>query len=357
MRVDVAIVIPARNEAPLIAACLEALNRQTIGASALEVIVVAAGEDDTAGAAARAAARLPFGRFEVLHLASGNKNTALQLGCPRATAPIVVLLDADTVVAPSAIEELSRAIGEGPVRAVHGAALPRYDTRVSRYWELNRRLVKEVRFDGELSGELVAIRRATLAGSDLTALFPDSIGPKDDLYLGRVLAAQGCAIGYVRSARATTLVPWTLSGLATTMLRSRRSAMAVLPLGAASLQAAISAAIVGGVPAALVASRWSASLALIALAPLFVHTSMLVLRVGPLCQPGYRRDLPYFLGLDLFGRALKVIAFTERLIGRAPPRTFRGQRPYERARAMARHSGAATRPTSRYSPSATDPTT
>jgi len=187
MDVQVSVVIPARNEAPIIGECLQALSRQTIGATALEVVVVAAGEDDTAGTASRVGAALPFGRFEVLRLEAGNKNLALQRGCARADAPIIVLLDADTIVEPDAIAVLAHAVGEGPERAVHGAALPRHDTWVSRYWELNRRLVKDLRFDGYLSGELIAMRRATLAARELRTLFPESLGAKSDLYLGRAL--------------------------------------------------------------------------------------------------------------------------------------------------------------------------
>src|SRR6185369_1314848 len=125
-------------------------------------IVVAAGRDDTAGAAERAASAADFGRFEVVRVARGNKNVALQAGCPRASAPIVILLDADTELAPDAVAELAHALGEGGERAVHGAPLPRFDTTVSRYWELNRKLRKDLRFDGTLSGEFVALRRATL---------------------------------------------------------------------------------------------------------------------------------------------------------------------------------------------------
>ncbi len=186
---EVSVIVPARDEASVIGACLDALAAQSLGAPALEVIVVAAGEDDTAGAAALAAARARFGRFDVVRLAHGNKNAALQVGCARAAAPIVVLLDADTVLGTDTVEELASALRDGPERALHGAALPRFDTWVSRYWELNRMLVKELRFDGQLSGELIALRRATLAAHDLAALFPEAIGAKDDLYLGRALAA------------------------------------------------------------------------------------------------------------------------------------------------------------------------
>ena len=332
MAFDVTVVIPARDEADAIGACLAALARQSVGAGALEVVVVAAGEDDTAGAAVRAGTGADFGRFEVVRLARGNKNAALQNGCGRATAPIVVLLDADTEPAPDAVAELARAVREGPEPAVHGAATPRFDTWISRYWELNRRLVKDLRFDGTLSGEMVALRRATLATHDPAVLFPDRTGAKDDLCLGRVLAARGCSIGYVPTARATTLVPWTFAVLATTMLRSRRATIRMVSIGDAAMQAALSAALVGGVPAAMVAARWSLAVAVACVVPVALYTCVLVRRVAALRRLGlgdHRRELPSFLLLDLLGRAIKLWAFRERITGREASPGYRGGRPGE----------------------------
>ncbi len=342
MALHVSVVIPARNEAAAIGGCLAALARQTVGAAALEVIVVAAGEDDTAGAAERVARAAGFGRFEVARLERGNKNVALQTGCARATAATVILLDADTELAADAVAELASALRDGHSRAVHGAATPRYDTWISRYWELNRLLVKDLRFDGALSGEMIALRREMLDACGLQALFPDRTGAKDDLALGIALRARGCSIGYVAAARATTLVPWTLGVLATTMLRSRRGAMHLAPLGDAAVQAAWSAVLVGAVPAALLAWRWSPALAVAVLAPLVVHAAVLAHRVAALRRLGlgdHRRELPSFLLLDLLGRAIKVWAFAERLVGRDARRAYRGGRPEElRAR---RGGGAA----------------
>jgi len=216
-----------------------------------------------------------------------------------------------------------------PGSAVHGAALPRVDTWVSRYWELNRRLVKELRFDGTLSGEVVALPRALLVPADLPTLFPQTTGAKDDLRLGRTLSARGYRIRYAPAARATTLVPSTLRGLLTTMLRNRRGAMEVLPLRDAALQAANSALLLGALPAALAAGRWPAGAAL-ACAPLVVHLGRLSAQVTTLRRrdPDARRaSLPAFLAIDLVARALKLWAFVERAGGRRAPTTFRGERP------------------------------
>jgi len=71
-------------------------------------------------------------------------------------------------------------------------------------------------------------------------------------------------------------------------------------------------------------------LAAVCLAPLVSHIAVLASRLATLRRRGlgdHRRELPRLLVLDLLGRALKVLAFVERITGRDPPHTFRGQRP------------------------------
>jgi len=326
--VVVSVVVPARNERDVIVPCLRALQNQTIGCGRLDVIVVAAGDDGTADIADACASG--FARFEVLRLAAGNKNAALQAGCGRAHGDTIVLLDADTQLAPTAIDELHRAVAVDPVSAVHGAAAPRVDTWISRYGELNRRLVKDLRFDGNLRGEVVAMRRALLLGTDLARLFPEAVGAADDVWLGRALAERGYRIRYCAAARATTLVPWTLRGLVRSMLRNRRGGLAVVPFSDAVLQAGRSVLVVAALPAALVAVHWSGALALVCAFPLLVHLGVLSARVEALRRRGlgdHRTSLPAFLALDLLGRALKLWAFVERLTGRRAPESFRGERP------------------------------
>jgi len=327
--IAVSVIIPARNEENTIALCLRAFERQSIPAAALEVIVVVAGEDRTMEIAERDGTGR-FGRFELLRVDAGNKNVALQAGCARAQADAIVLVDADTELAGNALEEILGALRRNPSSVVHGAATPRYDTWVSRYWEFNRKLTKDLRFDGILSGEIVALARAALRTADLTTLFPADIGTKCDLHLGRVLRRHGWQITYVPAARATTYVPTTFRGLLRTMLRSRRGAMAVLPLAEAALQAAWAGLLLAALPATLLATHWSRKLAFVCAAPLVLHGAQLAWRVEALRRRGlgdYRRESLLYLGLDLIARGLKLWAFAERLAGRQPPATFRGERP------------------------------
>lgn len=332
MALEVSVVIPARDEAGAIGACLAALARQSIGAAALEVIVVAAGTDDTENAARRASDDAGFGRFALLHLERGNKNTALRVGCAEATAPVVVMLDADTELADDAVVALAHAVREGPERAVHGAPLPRYDSWISRYWELNRLLRKELRFDGMLSGEFVAMQSATIERLGVETLFPQLPAVKVDFHLARVLARHGVASGYVSGARGITFVPWTFRGLTRTMLRSRRGTISVASRADAWAQGALSAMLVGALPAAALVLSWSRALAVGCVSPLLVYTARLWRDVEALRRRGlgdHRRELPSFLFLDLTGRAIKVWTLVERIAGRTPPLAFRGERPGE----------------------------
>ena len=325
----ISIVIPARDEERTIGACLRALRRQSIGPERLEVIVVAGGGDRTAEVATREGAG-HFGRFEIVPLAAGNKKAALQAGCARARGEVVLLLDADTQPAGSAVAELLLALDADPRAVVHGAAMPQVDTWVSRYWELNRRLLKDLRFDGTLSGEMIALPRAAVALEDLPRLFPEAVGPKDDLYLGRALQQRGWHVTYAARALATTLVPFTWRGLLTTLLRSRRGAMHVLPLRDAALQAGASALLLATLPAALLAGTRSGVLALCCAVPLLLHVASITWRVVALRRRGlgdFRRALPAYIGIDMLARGLKLWAFLERLADRQAPLTFRGERP------------------------------
>jgi len=335
------VIIPARDEETTIAGCLQALAQQTLGPERIEVIVVASGHDRTAEvAAAERSGR--FGGFEVIRLGEGNKNAALRAGCRRARTPVMVLLDADTELAPTAVGEMIAALGRQPDSVVHASLAPRRITWVSRYCELNRKLVKDLRFDGQLSGAVVALPRAALPPESLADLFPDRVGAADDLRLGRALQQRGWRIAYAPAAEATTLFPWTLRGLARSMLRNRRGVMAELPRSDGALQAARSAVLLASLLAALLGATRSAWLALVGAIPLLLHAAVLAWRVGMLRRRGlgdYRRGLPIYLGLDLLGRTLKLWAFVESVIGLQPPATFQGERPRSTT-----SSGAASEP-------------
>jgi glycosyltransferase involved in cell wall biosynthesis len=135
------LIIPASNEAGYIGACLQAVFASPpIGA---EVIVVANGCHDATAEVARgfaAQAQAAGWGLRVLELTQGGKPNALNQGDTLARHPIRVYLDADVVVSPELLGQLSKALSVEAPRYV--AATPRIPparsaiTRAyARFWQ------------------------------------------------------------------------------------------------------------------------------------------------------------------------------------------------------------------------------
>lgn len=91
----VTVVIPVRDEADRLPACLEAVVAQDLSAELVEVLVVDGGSlDATVDVARRLLAGPRWARAEVLHCAAGDRSSNLNRGLDAATAPVVVRVDA-----------------------------------------------------------------------------------------------------------------------------------------------------------------------------------------------------------------------------------------------------------------------
>ena len=92
-RPSLAIVIPARNEAPRLPAVLDTLPSSIAGVGRIQVIVVDDGSSDGTGAGARS-----LGAIVVRHPVNLGKGAALRTGCEAALrlgADLIVAMDAD----------------------------------------------------------------------------------------------------------------------------------------------------------------------------------------------------------------------------------------------------------------------
>ena len=89
------VVVPVRNEAARLPACLNAVAAQDLPPEGVEVLVVDGGSSDGTVDVARAAlAGHGWARAEVLHSVAGDRSSNLNLGLEEAAAPVLVRVDA-----------------------------------------------------------------------------------------------------------------------------------------------------------------------------------------------------------------------------------------------------------------------
>lgn len=121
------VIIPAYNEAASIADTVRAVRAQTV--TVHRVIVVADCSTDGTGAVAAAA--------EVMRPArnTGSKAGAQNLALADVESEFVMAIDADTTLAPDAIEKLLAAFDDCDVAAACGFVIPRH---VDTLWERGR---------------------------------------------------------------------------------------------------------------------------------------------------------------------------------------------------------------------------
>jgi biofilm PGA synthesis N-glycosyltransferase PgaC len=128
-RVDVTAIVPAFNEADSVVETIESLRRQTT--PPVEIIVVDDCSEDGTGEVAR-----EHGARVLRPPANtGSKAGAQTFALPEVQTRLVLALDADTVLAPDAIQRMAEALEDPEVAAASGFVLPR---RVRTLWERGR---------------------------------------------------------------------------------------------------------------------------------------------------------------------------------------------------------------------------
>jgi biofilm PGA synthesis N-glycosyltransferase PgaC len=123
------VIVPAYNEAASLIDTVKSLVHQTQPPAGIVVV-----DDCSTDGTGQVAAGLGVG---VLRPAAntGSKAGAQTFALRHVTSPYVMAIDADTVLAPDAIERLSRAFDDPSVAAASGLVLPRH---VSTVWERGR---------------------------------------------------------------------------------------------------------------------------------------------------------------------------------------------------------------------------
>jgi biofilm PGA synthesis N-glycosyltransferase PgaC len=122
-------IVPAFNEADSVVETIESLRAQTT--PPVEIIVVDDCSEDRTGELAREHGA------RVLRPAAntGSKAGAQTFALPEVQTILVLALDADTVLAPDAIERMAEALDDPEVAAASGFVLPR---RIRTLWERGR---------------------------------------------------------------------------------------------------------------------------------------------------------------------------------------------------------------------------
>lgn len=205
-RPTVTVVIPAYNEERTIAATLSSVLAQTRAPD--QVIVVDDGSADRTGEIARR-----FGATVIRPPANtGTKAQAQNLALPHAVGEIVVVLDADTVLVPDALERLLKPFEDPRVVAACSFILPQ---RIATSWERGRFIeylfgltfTKAIqnRFGTVLvcSGCFSAFRRTVL--ERYGGFRPRTVA--EDMDLTWELHAHGERVVFVREALCLTLDP------------------------------------------------------------------------------------------------------------------------------------------------------
>ena len=215
-RPGVSVVVPAYNEEKVIVRTVQSLLAQEYP-GALEIIVVDDGSPDRTADVVTAAFENNPG-IRVLRKPNGGKASALNLGVREATGEIVVAVDADTLLAPGAIEALVAPLSDDRVGAVAGNAKVGNRINLVTRWQaveyitsqnLDRRAFSLLNCITVVPGAVGAWRRGLVL--DAGGFSEQTLAEDQDLTL--TLLRRKWHIAYADQAIAYTEAPDTLQGL------------------------------------------------------------------------------------------------------------------------------------------------
>jgi cellulose synthase/poly-beta-1,6-N-acetylglucosamine synthase-like glycosyltransferase len=188
----VSIIIPAYNEAAVIARKLDNILALDYPYDRLEVIVASDGSDD--GTVERVRPYVPKG-VRLLDLPRQGKNRALNAAVPEATGDILVFTDADTRLEPDGLRRLVAPFNDPEVGGVGGDFRYATDATYRGFWAADRLMNFFLSRAGSITavpGQLYAIRRR------LFKPVPDYVS--DDPFIAKQVPAAHLRLVYAPDA-------------------------------------------------------------------------------------------------------------------------------------------------------------
>ncbi|MGW7029116.1 polysaccharide deacetylase family protein, partial [Streptomyces xanthophaeus] len=166
-RTLVSAIVPAHNEQATIASCVRALLDG--GCPDIDIVVV---DDGSTDGTAEAARNVADPRVRVITQPNQGKPAALNTGIAHAAHDVILMVDADTLIAPGAAAHLAAAFADPTVGAVAGNTKVANRTGLLPLWQhleyvmsfgLERRLFDLLGASPTVPGAIGAFRRSALA--------------------------------------------------------------------------------------------------------------------------------------------------------------------------------------------------
>jgi cellulose synthase/poly-beta-1,6-N-acetylglucosamine synthase-like glycosyltransferase len=234
----ITVVVPLYNEGANIAATLRSVIASEYPGDRLRIVCVDDCSTDDSFAHASAVAREAPDRLTVVRNdVNSGKRASINRVIRESTTELIVSVDSDVIVEPSAIRELVRRFHDPQIAAVGGWVDIRnkHDNwltrmQVVKYWYayfVMKNFEYAFRRVMVLSGCLTAYRRSVLVELlpilESRALLGVPIKYGEDRYLTRQIIKRGYLTSITLSARCRTFVPTTLGAYFNQQLRWRRS--------------------------------------------------------------------------------------------------------------------------------------
>jgi cellulose synthase/poly-beta-1,6-N-acetylglucosamine synthase-like glycosyltransferase/peptidoglycan/xylan/chitin deacetylase (PgdA/CDA1 family) len=210
---SVAVIVPAYNESVGIERAVRSLAASDY--PDFEVIVVDDGStDDTA----EIVDALALTGVRLVRKKNGGKASALNSGIAASRAPVIVMVDGDTVFEPEALRRLVQPLGDPLVGAVSGNTKVGNRRGLLGRWQhieyvtgfnLDRRMYEVLQCTPTVPGAIGAFRRAAL--EEVGGVAGDTLAEDTDLTLA--IGRTGRRIVYAQDARAWTEAPSSLGDL------------------------------------------------------------------------------------------------------------------------------------------------